>query len=159
MTWSTLYSEKCGFSHTAQVPQFASYAFDACIQEILPTLTSGGTVCIPSARDRMNDLVGTMHRMWITHAILRPTVFQGPDSGKLEPPPSPHTLILGGEATPTPLLERWAPRIPRLAGLYGPTEGTVSCTWADFSPGWRSESHEFVPGEIGKPFGMRIWVV
>lgn len=135
MTWSTLYSEKCGLSHTARVLQFASYAFDACIQEIIPTLASGATVCIPSTWERMNDLVGAMHRMRVTYAILTPTIFQGLDSGKLESPPSLHTLMLGGEATPMPLLERWATRIPRLAVPYGPTEGTVSCTWADFSPG------------------------
>lgn len=159
MTWLVSFAEICDWSNRARVLQFASYAFDVFILELIPTLARGGTVCIPSDWDRQNDLVGAMHRLKVTHAVLTPTVFQGLDSVGLKLPPSLHTLILGGEAVPSSLIERWAAEIPRLIIAYGPTETTVLCTWTDVSPAWRSESHALVPGEIGRPFGVRTWVV
>lgn len=158
-TWLVPFADNFGWSNKARVLQFASYAFDVFILELIPTLAHGGTVCIPSDWDRQNDLVGAMHRMEITHAILTPTVFQGLDSVGLRLPPSLHTLVLGGEVVSQSLLERWATKIPRLVVAYGPTETTVFCTWADVSPAWRSESHAITPGEIGRPFGVRTWVV
>lgn len=159
MTWLTAYSDQFPLSNTDRVLQFASYAFDVCIKEIIPTLAYGGTLCIPSDWDRQNDLVGAMHRLQITHAILTPTFFQGLDSVGLKLPPSLHTLMLGGEYTPPALLERWATKVPRLVVGYGPTEATISCICAEISPAWRSERHAIIPGEIGRPFGVRTWIV
>lgn len=156
MSWVVPYSQNFAFSNTARVFQFASYAFDVCIQEIMPTLASGATVCIPSDVEREIHLVDAMHRLQITHTILTPTLFQNLDEVGLELPPSLHTLMLGGEAASSDLLERWATKVPRLIVIYGPTEATVCCAWVEVLPAWRSESHAIIPGEIGKPFGMRI---
>src|SRR6185436_12703365 len=44
-------------------------------------------------------------------------------------------LILGGEACPEQLVERWARPGRRIVNTYGPTEATVIATHAELQPG------------------------
>lgn len=45
-------------SSESRILQFASFAFDTCLEEILTTLMQGGCVCIPSEQERLSDLAG-----------------------------------------------------------------------------------------------------
>ena len=55
-----------GMDATSRVLQFASYAFDACIMEILSALIVGACVCIPSEQGRTDDLAGEVRRLQAT---------------------------------------------------------------------------------------------
>lgn len=68
-------------------------------------------------------------------------------------------MCLAGEMNPEPLVKHFASKIPRLVTCYGPTEATVWCTKAEFSPQWRTQSYEPVQGEIGTASGVRTWIV
>ena len=49
--------------------------------------------------------------------------------------PSIRTVNVGGEACPQELVERWGGAGRRILNTYGPTEATVTCTWAELVPG------------------------
>ncbi|KAI5924948.1 hypothetical protein F4810DRAFT_709140 [Camillea tinctor] len=138
-----------GYGNDSRNFQFASHAFDPIITDIFATLVHGGTICIPSNWERENDTVGAMQRMNITHLRLTPSLV-----GNLiiEDVPTLNTMILGGEVTPTPLIREWSRKL-RLVLVYGPAECCVICFSSDIS------THEPVPGEIGRPFSARGWVV
>jgi len=60
--------------------------------------------------------------------------------------PTVRLLILGGEACPEHLVERWARPGRRLVNTYGPTEATVIATYTDLSPGKPVTIGRAVPG-------------
>lgn len=47
------------FGPDLRVLQFAAFTFDASIAEIFTTLVYGGCVCIPSEKERLEDLTGS----------------------------------------------------------------------------------------------------
>lgn len=141
--------EQMGCDTQRRALQFASYAFDAFITDILPTLIYGGTVCIPSDWERDNDLINAICRMGVNSVKITPSLA---NILELEKVPTLRTLILGGESVPTSLIEKWANRV-KLILVYGPTECCVICYMTDCS------SHNVVPGEIGRPMGSRGWIV
>ena len=141
--------EQMGCDSNRRALQFASYAFDAFISDIFPTLIYGGTVCIPSDWERDNDLVDAMCRMGVNSVKITPSLASILDLEKL---PTLRTLILGGESVPSTLIDKWATRVTLIL-VYGPTECCVICFMTDCS------SHEVVPGEIGRPTGCRGWIL
>lgn len=61
-------------------------------------------------------------------------------------------INLGGEACPPALVKRWWSTHRRLVNTYGPTEATVTATWAELVPDR--------PVTIGRPLpGYRVWIV
>jgi len=141
-----------GFTEHTRAFQFASYAFDPIIGDTFLTLSGGGTVCIPSEEQRKNDIVGAMNQMRVNLAKFTPSLVNSlPD---LTPAnvPTLKTLILGGETTPATVLQEWTGKVD-LKLVYGSTECTISCVVPDASTGTN------VPGEIGRPFGSRAWIV
>jgi amino acid adenylation domain-containing protein len=141
--------ERLGCESAPRVFQFSSYAFDACISDIIPTLVYGGTVCIPSDWERKNAIVDAMRRMDITVAKLTPSLVS---TLTLEKVPTLSTLGIGGERIPPSLVKKWAPKLRLFLG-YGPAECCVVCFIADAS------RHKVGPGEIGRPVGARAWIV
>ncbi|TVY81872.1 Nonribosomal peptide synthetase easA, partial [Lachnellula suecica] len=101
--------------------QWASYNFDMCIEDMLTTLMVGGTICIPSEAERLNDIPAALRRMNVNSAMFTPSV-----ATMLSPEdvPSLKTLALGGEALTPALLQKWAP-VVSLSNLYGPAEACV----------------------------------
>ncbi|KAI0129876.1 hypothetical protein BJ170DRAFT_290871 [Xylariales sp. AK1849] len=148
-TTATYSGRAMGYGLTARNFQFASYAFDPIITDIFATLVHGGTMCIPSEWERDNAIVGAMRRMQVTHLRLTPSLVK---NLVIEDVPSLTTMILGGEVSATPLVQEWAAKL-RLVLVYGPAECCVICFSSDTS------THEPLPGEIGRPFSARGWVV
>jgi len=103
--------------------QLSSYTFDACILEILVTLSVGACICIPSEHEKMNDITGAMNRMRVNTAFMTPSFARliQPDSVPLL-----ETLAIGGERLAQDDLNRWVGRL-RLFEVYGPTECCVIC--------------------------------
>lgn len=92
----------------SRVLQFASFSFDVSLEDILTTLVSGGTVCIPSEYERMNDIQGFIRKSWANTAYLTPTF-----ANTLTPEaiPSLELLVLGGERVAQNHIDTWANRL------------------------------------------------
>ena len=125
--------------------QMISVGFDASLEEILPTLVSGGTL-VPIQPEAMNSMkqflnfierenVQNLHlpaAFW--HALA--ASFEMHDSLKL--PASVQTVVLGGEKADPTLVESWFAHVGtevRLINAYGPTETTVAASYAVLRPG------------------------
>ncbi|PVH97248.1 nonribosomal peptide synthase-like protein, partial [Periconia macrospinosa] len=134
--------------------QFASYTFDASCTEILAALTVGGCICVPTENDRMSDLAGCIRRMKCTWTLLTPSVL-----GSIKPEwvSCLKTLVVGGEAVPGPVIQKWASRIC-FVNRYGPTETAIICATCAKS-NLEKEIVDCDPGTIGKQTGCRAWVV
>lgn len=133
---------------TSRVLQFSSYTFDVSLIEILTTLMIGGTVCVPSEFDRMNNLAAVMEQMEVNIALLTPTLAQ-----LVKPSDVPHlrTLVLGGEAMSKSLVSTWTGKV-NLVNSYGPSECSVVATVNTEMTVASS------PANIGTPLD-RCWVV
>lgn len=140
--------------HTRQprMLQFASYAFDACILEIMNTLVYGGCLCVPSAWARMNELPKAMNQMKVTSAFFTPSLLRNLDPASME---TLDTLIVGGERVPRDLVDQWAPRLRLLVLAYGPTECTVACMALAIS----EPTPHYQSGDLGQTITGRAWIV
>ncbi|KAI2954808.1 hypothetical protein CBS147322_3492 [Aspergillus niger] len=132
--------------------QFASYAFDACILEIMNTLVYGGCLCVPSAWARMNGLPEAMNQMKVTSAFFTPSLLRNLDPGSME---TLDTLIVGGERVPRDLVDQWAPSLRLLVLAYGPTECTVACMALAIS----EPTPLYESGNLGQAITGRAWIV
>ena len=134
----------------SRVLQFASYAFDASIVEILTTLLVGGCVCIASESERNRRLSEVIQDLRVTWALLTPSVARILDPTQV---PTLETLVLGGEGMSESDVRRWSPHV-HLMNAYGPSECSVIAT-AQSSPHRLSKD----PANIGFPVGGLAWVV
>jgi amino acid adenylation domain-containing protein len=98
-----------------RVFQFAAYTFDVSAADVFTTTMRGGCVCIPSEKERVNDLAGALTRLKANWAFLTPTV-----AGLLTPDsvPTLKTLVLGGEAATRGNIKSWASKV-ELIICYG----------------------------------------
>ena len=104
--------------------QFASFNFDASVQDIFNTLSSGGCLCMAPTNTLHSELVACINAMRINSIILTPTVAKLFGPGDV---PNLRTLILGGEAMTTDIVKSWAPHVT-LLNVYGPTETSMVVT-------------------------------
>lgn len=133
-----------------RVLQFALYAFDVSIMEILSTLMAGGCICILNEVQRTTPQAfeEAFSTLGITHALLTPSFARTLRHVQL---PSLDVLILGGEPMSPVDAEHWASRDINLMNAYGPAECSVNTT---VQPCVFSN-----PGNIGFPTGAACWVV
>lgn len=139
-----------GMNSHSRVLQFASYTFDASIMEVLTTLVHGGTVCIPSDEERLNDIAGAISRLDVNWALLTPSVAQLIAPSMV---PSLKTLVLGGEAMSAALLATWSASSVQLMNAYGPSETSVVATVNS------NVTLNSGPTNIGRSVGSLCWVV
>ncbi|MBT2542049.1 amino acid adenylation domain-containing protein [Streptomyces sp. ISL-44] len=117
--------------------QFASPGFDVALEEIWPTLLSGGRIVLRGGGLwSLPELLAVTAAHGITMWQL-PTAYwtllgaEAAVRGDLRPPPSLTTVLIGGEAATTAAARRWlgSPMgAVRLLNAYGPTEGVVTST-------------------------------
>jgi amino acid adenylation domain-containing protein len=105
----------------SRVLQFASYAFDACIIEIVTSLIVGACICIPSEEGRTGNLAGEARRLQPNWAVLTPSVARIIDVADFS---MLRTLVLAGEAMDEADVRKWAPHLS-LFVAYGPCEASV----------------------------------
>ncbi|KAK1624737.1 hypothetical protein BDP81DRAFT_329401, partial [Colletotrichum phormii] len=129
--------------------QFGNYVFDACITEIFTCLAFGGTTCVPSDTERLQDITGFMTRARVTVALLTPSF-----AGTFGPAdvPALKTLLLGSEPATKNIIKTWHGHV-KLMNLYGPTETCVFCTAYEYP------SPDASPVNIGRGFSNRCWVI
>ncbi|MGW5281074.1 non-ribosomal peptide synthase/polyketide synthase [Streptomyces collinus] len=130
-----------------RVLQFASPSFDASVLELCVSLLSGATLVTgeegPLVGERLAQALADRR---ISHTLIPPAALATVDPGTADTLPHLRTLIVGAEACPAHLVERWAPG-RRMINSYGPTEATVVATWTGpLTPGTGA-----VP--IGRPAG------
>ena len=127
---------------------FASYAFDAAVSNLIHVLAAGGCLCIPSEEQRKSDLVASMNAFQATYADLTPSTAR-----LLRPElvPSLKVLILAGEPMTVKDVEIWGSRVD-LRILYGPAECSVAATGTKWNESYSS-------GDIGSGIGLNTWVV
>lgn len=138
-----------GYSVDSRVLDFASYAFDVSIDSMLLTLGNGGTLCIPSDEDRLNDINGVMRRMRINYAGITPSVARILDGDVIA---SLSALGLGGEASAPRDVNMWG-RETRIVIGYGPCECTIGCTVNSSA----AKGRDYI--SIGPGNGASIWIV
>ncbi|MFJ5070495.1 amino acid adenylation domain-containing protein [Kitasatospora sp. NPDC088556] len=121
---------RMGAGPDTRVLQFASFSFDATVWELGVSLYSGGTLVVATDESRVSgEVLGALlaeHQ--VNHVVLPPTVVAGlPEDVVL---PEGLHLLVGGEACPAALVDRFAP-LTEFRNAYGPTEASVCATWSD----------------------------
>ncbi|MEV4342456.1 amino acid adenylation domain-containing protein, partial [Streptomyces sp. NPDC049590] len=112
-----------------RVLQFSSPSFDASVLELCVSVLCGATLVVPPHGPWLGDeLAAVLDEHRITHALIPPAALAtlpGPAQGTAR---RLRTLIVGAEACPAGLVDRWAPG-RRMINSYGPTEATIVATW------------------------------
>ncbi|KAF1848737.1 nonribosomal peptide synthase [Cucurbitaria berberidis CBS 394.84] len=135
---------------SSRVFQFCSFLFDVSVGETLAVLMCGATICVPSEEQRTADLASAITTLQATWAFLTPSV-----ANTLEGPhvvPTLKTLVTGGEAMTSEIVEKWASGLQLYNG-YGPTEGAVFAVTNDLVSVQRD------PSNIGRMLSSgRAWL-
>ena len=129
--------------------QYASYTFDNCLEETFTTLMRGGTVCVPSDHDRMNDVAGACTRLNANWIDLTPTVAMYLNPAEM---PSIKYMSLGGEALTKAVVEVWGGEV-EIHAQYGPCECSINSTHRTIY------EKDIDPTSIGTSVGSVSWIV
>ena len=124
-----------------RVYQGMTIAFDFSIEEIWPTWSVGATlVAGPTDSGRLGaELADFLDASGVTFLYCVPTLLATIPRDL----PRIRSLLVGGEACPGQLVDRWSRPGRRILNTYGPTEATVTATWCELLPGR--------PVTIGRP--------
>ncbi|MBF6327114.1 amino acid adenylation domain-containing protein [Nocardia transvalensis] len=116
-----------------RVYQGMTISFDFSIEEIWPTWARGATVVVgPTDSRRLGgELADFLESSGVTVLYCVPTLLATIPREL----PSIRSILVGGEACPAQLVERWARPGRRMLNTYGPTEATVTATVGELVPG------------------------
>ena len=110
-----------------RVLQFSSPSFDASVLELFLSLPAGAALVVPPPGPLVGrHLADVLAAGRVTHALIPPVALATMPPVEL---PDFRTLVVGGDACPAELVDRWAPG-RRMINAYGPTEATVVGTWS-----------------------------
>ncbi len=126
-------NETLGFRPADVVLQQASVAFDLSIEEIFVPYLVGATIAVASddALHRLDELPALLEAHGITVMDTVPTLLSMLD----RIPTSVRLFIVGGEACPPAVVDRFAADGRVVMNTYGPTEATVVATATPLRPG------------------------
>jgi len=127
-----------------RVYQGFSLSFDASIEEVWLAFHAGATLvaATPEMAHAGLELSRCLAESGVTVLSCMPT-FLSMLAGDV---PTLRLLILGGEACPDQVVERWARPGQRMVNTYRPTEATVIATYADLYRGKPVTIGRAVPG-------------
>ncbi|MEY9927498.1 amino acid adenylation domain-containing protein/non-ribosomal peptide synthase protein (TIGR01720 family) [Catenulispora sp. GP43] len=112
-----------------RVLQFSSPSFDASVLELFISVLAGATLVVPPNGPWLGEeLAAVLDEHRITHALIPPAALATVPSSAAAALRGFSTLIVGAEACPAALVDRWAPG-RRMINSYGPTEATIVATW------------------------------
>jgi non-ribosomal peptide synthetase-like protein len=122
-----------GLRESDLVFQGFSLSFDMSLEEIWPAWAAGATLlCGTTDMIRAGgDLAGLLAAAGVTVWSCVPTLLAMQEGDV----PSLRLLNLGGEACPPDLVRRWHRPGRRILNTYGPTETTITATYAECEPG------------------------
>ncbi|HYO56875.1 amino acid adenylation domain-containing protein, partial [Archangium sp.] len=142
---------ECGMEPGQKLLQFASIGFDASVQEMFLPLLNGGTLVFapPEAMWPGPQMARFIKSQGITHLIMATPALAALPYEEGSPL---RTMVVGGEACPAVLVERWAPG-RRFIQQYGPTEASITAA------SMRCEAGKGKP-PFGKPYpNTRLYVL
>jgi non-ribosomal peptide synthetase-like protein len=116
-----------------RVFQGFSVAFDAAVEETWLAFAAGATLVLGAKEVMVSDLAGTLAKYGVTVLSTVPTLLSVVE-GDL---PTVRLLIVGGEACPQSIVDRFATGSRAVFNTYGPTETTVIATYARLRAGRR----------------------
>ncbi|GGK79720.1 peptide synthetase [Sphaerisporangium melleum] len=127
-------SQVYGLGADDRVYQGMTIAFDFSVEEIWVPLLSGATLVPrpPGVTLLGRDLADFLRDRRITALCCVPTLLATLEEEDL---PGLRFLLVSGEACPADLVRRWHRPGRRFLNVYGPTEATVTATWAVLDPG------------------------
>lgn len=130
-----------GFGPDDVVFQAGSVAFDLSMEEIWVSYLAGATlyVATPEVLTDIERLPAVMAAEGVSIIDTVPTLL----SAIAQDIPGLRLILLGGEALPPALVDRWSRPGRRIFNTYGPTEATVVATTEEVRPGR--------PVTIGRP--------
>ncbi|MEV0371713.1 amino acid adenylation domain-containing protein [Streptomyces sp. NPDC050636] len=140
-----VHAERLGLGVGCRFLLVVSISFDVSMADIAMTLSSGAALVVPGPEQRAvgEELAQLIADFRVTHTdLVAPMLISLPD-GDL---PSLRGFVVGGEALPADMVERWSPG-RTVMQVYGPTESTVVATMSD----------PLVPSELAPPIGRPIW--
>ncbi|MCS0604345.1 non-ribosomal peptide synthase/polyketide synthase [Streptomyces sp. LP11] len=112
-----------------RVLQFSSPSFDASVLELFVSVLTGATLVVPPDGPWLGDeLAAVLDEHRITHTLIPPAALATLPDPAQGTGRRLRTLIVGAEACPASLVDRWAPG-RRMINSYGPTEATIVATW------------------------------
>nr|POF13536.1 nonribosomal peptide synthetase 1 [Quercus suber] len=133
----------------SRVLQFSSYVFDVSLSEIFTTLSLGGTICVPTDVERLQNIAEFIRTARVNTAMLTPSFVQTFTPSEV---PTLKTIVLGGETPTRANLNTWFGHVKLMNG-YGPAETCIySTTYVYQSP---NES----PAILGSPTCGSCWIV
>lgn len=143
------YCERFHLNENSRILQFASYAFDTCLQDTFSILHAGGCLCVPSDEVRMSDLPAFAREARITFLETTPSF-----ATTLSPEdiPTLDVLSLTGEPMTPAHIATWADHVHLVNG-YGPSE---CCPTSHISKRMHQGNS---PRNIGHGVGVLSWVV
>ncbi|HEY8209175.1 MAG TPA: amino acid adenylation domain-containing protein [Myxococcaceae bacterium] len=164
--YAAAFAGEVGLTAADRVLQLASLAFDVSVEEVFPALALGAQVVVSA-----EGLAATPAALMDLCARAGVTVLDLPTAywheltlamaaGDVSLPPSLRAVVIGTEAARAETLRAWQAsqgqgRRVRLLNAYGPTEATVSSTWADLA-----EAEAADPLPIGRPLpGVRAYLL
>jgi len=129
-------------------------AFDGCLFDILISLTSGASLCVPTNENLVGEnLENDILNYEITLLTLTPTVLSNISYQEF---PSLRMISVAGEKCSLALAKTWG-NLYKFRNLYGPSEGTISSTEYVYDP---VRDKDLVDLPIGKPIGnVEIYIV
>ncbi|KAK3364537.1 hypothetical protein B0T25DRAFT_598763 [Lasiosphaeria hispida] len=101
--------------------QWSSFTFDVSMIEIYAPLIYGGSVCIPSDEERLNNVEESMNRMAVNWAYFTPSFARLFAQYHL---PSLQILLMGGEVVTCDDINAWNNRV-KVIHSYGPAESAT----------------------------------
>ncbi|WP_458780360.1 Pls/PosA family non-ribosomal peptide synthetase [Arthrobacter sp. D3-16] len=121
-----------GIQTTDRVYQGMTIAFDFSVEEIWVSWLAGATLVPKPAGTTLvgAELTEYLVEKHITALCCVPTLLATID----EELPELRFLLVSGEACPRDLVTRWHTPGRRFLNVYGPTEATVTATWALLDP-------------------------
>jgi non-ribosomal peptide synthetase-like protein len=113
--------------------QGSSLSFDMSLEEIWPAWSVGATLLVGTREMQRagSDLAILLANEGVTVWTCVPTLLAMQEPGI----PTLRLLNLGGEACPPELVRRWMRPGLRMLNTYGPTEATITATFAELIPG------------------------
>ncbi|MCD6373887.1 MAG: amino acid adenylation domain-containing protein [Caldisericaceae bacterium] len=139
--------------HTRQL-QFASFSFDASVEEIFRPLILGGTVVLIKAEDvlSLNGLTTVINKHQVTHITLPPSVLAILNPEQF---PTLKVVVSAGEKCTPEIARKWKKSVQHFVNGYGPTEATICTTTFEVPDDF---SEYVVP--IGTPIeNMRTYIL
>ena len=121
-----------GLVPSDMVFQGFSLSFDMSLEEIWPAFAVGATLLV-ATRELMHaatELATVLDHERVTVWSCVPTLLAMQEAEV----PTLRLLNLGGEPCPPDLVRRWSRPGRRILNTYGPTETTITATWAEVVP-------------------------